>query len=66
MAENCLKKTLEIYRSYGRANLLLAKVYIRLGEKEKAKENAEKALESGLVEPFSKEAHDILNELENK
>ncbi len=66
MAEKYLKKTLEIYRSYGRANLLLAKVYIRLGEKEKAREYADKALESGLVEPFSKEAKDILNELENR
>jgi tetratricopeptide (TPR) repeat protein len=60
-AEEYLKKTLKIYSSYGRAHLLLAKVYIRLGENEKAKEQAKKALQSGLIEPLSKEAQDILN-----
>jgi len=66
MAEKYLKKTLEMYRSYGRANLLLAKVYIRLGEKEKARENAERAIRSGLIEPLSIEAQGILNELKDK
>ena len=66
MAEKYLKKTLEMYRSYGRANLLLAKVYIRLGEKEKARENAERAIRSGLIEPLSIEAQGILNELQDK
>ncbi len=65
-AEKYLKKTLDIYRSYGRANLLLAKVYIHLGDKEKARENARKALRSGLIEPLSKEAQSILDELENR
>ena len=66
MAEKYLKKTLEMYRSYGRANLLLAKVYIRLGEREKARENAERAIRSGLIEPLSIEAQGILNELKDK
>ena len=66
MAEKYLKKTLEMYRSYGRANLLLAKVYIRLGEKEKARENAERAIRGGLIEPLSIEAQGILNELQDK
>jgi protein O-mannosyl-transferase len=65
-AEQYLKKTLGMYISYGRANLLLAKVYVRLNEKEQAKEQAEMALESGLIEPLSKEAQNILYELGNR
>jgi tetratricopeptide (TPR) repeat protein len=62
-AERYLKKTLEIDTSYGRANLLLAKVYMGLGKREKAREQARMALQNGLIEPLSKEARDILNEL---
>jgi tetratricopeptide (TPR) repeat protein len=63
MAEEYLKRALEIYTSYGRANLLLAKVYMRLDERERAKEQAKLAIQSGLIKPLSTEAHDILNEL---
>ncbi len=63
-AELYLKKALEIYPSYGRANLFLAKVYMKLGNREEARKRARMALQNGLIEPLSKEANDILNELE--
>lgn len=63
-AEMYLKKTLKIYISYGRANLLLAKVYMRLGERDRAREQTKMALQNGLIEPLSSEARDILNGLE--
>ncbi|SRR5579875_2381847 len=63
-AESYLKKALEIYPSYGRANLFLAKVYMKLGERKEAREQAKMALRSGLIEPLSTEARDILNEPE--
>jgi len=66
LAEKYLKETLEIYSNYGRANLLLAKVYIRLGEWERARENAEMAIERGIIEPLNEEAQVILDELKDK
>jgi len=60
-AERYLEKTFEIYRYYAKADLLLAKVYLRLGEREKAEQHAKKALQSGLSESLSREATRILN-----
>jgi hypothetical protein len=60
-AEWYLNKTLEIYPPYGRASLFLAKIYIELGEREKAKEYAKEALQKGLIPPLDKEAEDIVN-----
>ena len=59
-AEEYLKKTLEIKASYGRAHLILAEVYMGLGDKEKAREHAKKAYEKGLIEPFDEKAKAIL------
>ncbi|MDA2919457.1 hypothetical protein MYX76_08205 [Desulfobacterota bacterium AH_259_B03_O07] len=60
LSESYLKKTFEIYNMYPKADLILAKVYLALGEKEKAKNHAEKALRSGLGQSLSQEARDIL------
>jgi hypothetical protein len=61
IAARYLDKTFEIYRSYPKADLLFAKVYFNLGDYERAKQHAKKALEGGLSEPLSKEAMEILN-----
>lgn len=60
LAEEHLKHTLELRRSYSRAHFYLAQVYIRFGERDKAKEHAEKALQSGLIEPFAQKARKIM------
>jgi len=60
-AEVYLKKTFETYRYYPKADLILAKVYLALGETDKAKKHAKKALRSGLSQSLSNEANDILN-----
>ena len=60
-AASYLEKTLTIYRSYPKADLLLAKVYLRLGYDDRAKQHAKRALQRGLSEPLSKEAFEILN-----
>lgn len=59
-AEKYLNKTLEIYPPYGRASLFLAKIYLELGEMEKAKRFAKEALRKGLIAPLDKEAEHIL------
>lgn len=59
-AERYLKKVFDHYHTFGRANLLLAKVYLKTGEIDKAREQAEEAIRSGLPENLSGEARDIL------
>jgi Tfp pilus assembly protein PilF len=61
MAEKYLTKALEISDSQGDTHLVLAKVYVGLGEREKAREHAKKALQMGVTEPLAKQAQDILN-----
>ncbi len=61
IAASYLEKTFKIYRSYPKADLLFAKVYFNIGDYDRAKRHAEKALQGGLSEPLSKEAIGILN-----
>jgi protein O-mannosyl-transferase len=61
MAEKYLTKALMISDSHGDTHLVLAKVYVALGEREKAKEHAKRALQMGVSEPLAKQAQDILN-----
>lgn len=60
LAENYLKKALEVTDSQGDTHLVLAKVYIGLGERAKAKEHAKEAVRRGLTQPLAKQARDIL------
>jgi tetratricopeptide (TPR) repeat protein len=60
LAEGYLNKALNISDSHGDTHLVLAKVYLGLGEREKAKEQAKEALQRGLTEPLAKQAQDIL------
>ncbi len=61
-AEEYLKKGLVLPKNpAGNTHLLLAKVYTQLGEREKAKEEAKKAIKIGLNEKAYKEAQHILN-----
>jgi tetratricopeptide (TPR) repeat protein len=59
-AEGYVKEAMKRYRYYGRANLLLAKIYLRTGDKEKAKEEARNAIAIGLPENLLNEARDVL------
>jgi tetratricopeptide (TPR) repeat protein len=59
-AESYVKEALKRYKYYGRANLLLARIYLRTGEKEKAREEARNAIAIGLPENLLDEAHNIL------
>jgi len=59
-AEEYLRQALSHYYSFGKANLLLAKIYIQLGEIEKAKNEAETAVRSGLPDVLLDQARDIL------
>ncbi len=59
-AERYLKKVFEHYYTFGRANLILAKVYMKMGEREKAVKEAETAIKTGLPPALLKEAEDIL------
>jgi tetratricopeptide (TPR) repeat protein len=59
-AERYVKEALKRYRYYGRANLLLAKIYLRTGEADKAVKEARAAIDIGLPENLLKEARDIL------
>jgi hypothetical protein len=59
-SEEYLKKTLKIYPNYGRAYVILAKLYVRLGERDKARENAKKALRSRLNQSLAEDAEYIL------
>jgi hypothetical protein len=64
-AEEYLKKALKIRRRHGRSHLALADVYIELGDRETARQEAERALRSGLIEPLAKRARYILEITEN-
>jgi tetratricopeptide (TPR) repeat protein len=46
---------------YGKAYLLLAMVYVELGDGEKARENAGLAIESGLTDPLAVKARKIMS-----
>jgi len=59
-AEKYLIQALSHYYSFGKANLLLAKIYLKRGEIEKAKKEAEIAIRNGLPEPLLDQARDIL------
>lgn len=59
-AEMYLKKVFEHYYTFGRANLILAKVYIKMGERGKAVGEAKTAIKSGLPPALLKEAEDII------
>jgi hypothetical protein len=59
-AERYLKKVFEHYYTFGRANLILAKVYMKMGERDKAVKEAETAIKTGLPPALLKEAQDIL------
>jgi len=59
-AEMYLKKVFEHYYTFGRANLVLAKVYLKTGERGKAVGEAKTAIKSGLPPALLKEAEDII------
>ncbi len=59
-AERYLKKVFEHYYTFGRANLILAKVYLKMGEREKAVGEAKTAVKSGLPPALLKEAEEII------
>ncbi len=59
-AEEYLKKTLRIYPNFGRAYLTLSKLYVRLNNRDKAVENAKRALRSRLPKSMAEEAEYIL------
>ena len=63
-AERYVKETMKRYKYYGRANLLLAKIYMRTGDTDKAKKEAQNAIAIGLPKGLLKEARDIL-EIDN-
>ncbi|HML95466.1 MAG TPA: hypothetical protein PKC29_08575 [Thermodesulfobacteriota bacterium] len=59
-AEMYLKKVFEHYYTFGRANLVLAKVYLKKGERGKAVGEAKTAIKSGLPPALLKEAEEIV------
>jgi protein O-mannosyl-transferase len=59
-SERYIMNALKIRPAYGKAYLLLAMVNLELGEKEKARKNAELAIESGLTESLARQARRIL------
>ncbi len=59
-SEKYLRQALEHYYSFGKANFLLAKIYLKQGEIEKAKDEAEIAIRSGLPAELLDQARDIL------
>lgn len=59
-AESYLREALTRYYHFGKANLLLAKIYLRAGDTEKAKEEAEIAIKSGLTPELLDQAREIL------
>jgi len=59
-AEQYLKEAMNRYRYYGRANLLLAKIYLRMGDKERAIREARNAIAIGLPGNLLEEARNIL------
>jgi tetratricopeptide (TPR) repeat protein len=61
LAEKYLMQTFQYYHSYSKAHLLLARVYIGLGDKAGAKKQAGQALKiGGLSNDLSKDAEDII------
>ena len=59
-AERYVKEAMKRYKYYGRANLLLAKIYLKTGDADKARKEARDAIGIGLPEGLLKEARDIL------
>lgn len=59
-AETYLRQALSRYYRFGKANLLLAKIYLEQGEIDKAKNEAEIAIRSGLLGALLDQARDIL------
>ena len=59
-AEKYLRQSLDRYYRFGKANLLLAKIYLRSGETEKAKREAQIAIRSGLPPELLDQAREIL------
>ena len=59
-AERYVKEAMKRYKYYGRANLLLAKIYLKTGHADKARKEAGNAIGIGLPENLLKEARDIL------
>jgi len=59
-AERYVKEAMKLYRYYGRANLLLARIYLRTGDKEKAMQEARNAIAIGLPENLLEEARNVL------
>ena len=58
--EKNLVKTFEYYRSYSRAHLLLAEVYMGLGDRDNANKQAELAIKIGLPKHLSDKAYNII------
>jgi tetratricopeptide (TPR) repeat protein len=59
-----VKKALRLKPYYGKAYLLLAMVYAELGDKEKARENAGLAIESGLTDSLAEKAGKMMKAAE--
>lgn len=59
-AEKYLRKALGFFYSYGKANLLLAKIYLKQGENEKTRKEAQIAIQSELSAELLDQARDIL------
>jgi hypothetical protein len=59
-AERYVKEALKRYKYYGRANLLLAKIYLKSGDTDRARKEARDAIGIGLPENLLEEARDIL------
>ncbi|MEW6145010.1 MAG: tetratricopeptide repeat protein [Thermodesulfobacteriota bacterium] len=65
-AERYVKEALKRYQYYGRANLLLAKIYLKTGDTDKARKAAQAAIGIGLPENLLEEARDILEIDDNR
>jgi hypothetical protein len=65
-AEGFVKEAMKRYKYYGRANLLLAKIYLKTGNTDKARKEAQAAIGIGLPENLLEEAHDILKIDDNR
>ncbi|HVY54557.1 MAG TPA: tetratricopeptide repeat protein [Thermodesulfobacteriota bacterium] len=59
-AEAYVKEAMKRYKYYGRANLLLAKIYLRMGDRARAEQEARDAVAIGLPDNLLKEARNIL------
>jgi tetratricopeptide (TPR) repeat protein len=56
-----INKAIRLRPYYGKAYLLLAMVYVELGDGEKARENAGLAIESGLTDSLAEKARKIMS-----